>query len=260
MGTGKCYANLQKDKWTVVNNYRPISILYVVSKIVERVIFKYVYNHLHENFILSTYQSSFLPGRFAVTQLIEVYHRFWLSIDRNKDVNVIFLDISKAFHIVWHKGLLYKLHKCGISWHLYNRQQRVVIKRQFSEFIDINAGVTQGFGLGPLFLLYIKNTMHAISNCQIRLFADDSCLFIEVDHREEYALLLNHDLESLQNGKWMASTFLDWLSARLPVCLSACLPACMSACLPTCLYDWLTDWFKSDIIVLMQHYFILFYK
>ena len=141
----------KKDKRTIVNNYRPISLLSVVSKVMERVIFKYVYNHLHDNFILSTYQSGFLPGRSTVTQLIEVYHSFCKSIDRNKEVRVIFLDISKAFDRVWHKGLLYKLQKCGISgnilgWfsnYLSNRQQRVVIEGQFSEFIEINAGVPQ---------------------------------------------------------------------------------------------------------------------
>ena len=211
----------KKDKRTIVNNYRPISLLSVVSKVMERVIFKYVYNHLHDNFILSTYQSGFLPGRSTVTQLIEVYHSFCKSIDRNKEVRVIFLDISKAFDRVWHKGLLHKLQKCGITgnilgWfsnYLSNRQQRVVIEGQFSEFIDINAGVPQGSVLGPLlFLLYINDITHAISNCQIRLFADDTCLFIEVDNREETALLLNHDLESLH--KWSVEWLVDFSETK----------------------------------------------
>ena len=206
----------KKDKKTIVSNYRPISLISVLSKLFEKVIFKYVFNHLHDNFVISTFQSGFLPGKSTVTQLAEVYHHFCNAIDRNKEIRVVFLDISKAFDRVWHTGLLYKLHKSGISnglllWfknYLSDRQQRVVISGEFSSWQDIKAGVPQGSVLGPLlFLLYINDISNAVTHCQIRLFADDTCLFLEVDNREETALKINEDLKGLFNwsNTWLVT-------------------------------------------------------
>ena len=100
---------------------------------------------------------------------------------------MVFLDISKAFDRVWHRGLIYKLKQCGIhgrllDWfvdYLNDRMQRVVINGQFSDWGEIKAGVPQGSVLGPLlFLLYINDIVHTVTHCKIRLFADDTCLFI----------------------------------------------------------------------------------
>ena len=75
-----------------------------------------MYNHLKDNFVLTDFPSGFLPGRS--TQLIEVYHMFCSSIDNEKEVRVIFLDIAKGFDRVWHKGILHKLQKAGIDGNL----------------------------------------------------------------------------------------------------------------------------------------------
>ena len=204
----------KKDKKSDVQNYRPISLISVISKIFEKVIFKYVYNHLNDNFIISSYQSGFLPGKSTTTQLLEVYHHFCKAVDDGKELRVVFLDISKAFDRVWHAGLIYKLHQSGISSNLLNwfknylsdRQQRVVIHGQSSEWSSIKAGVPQGSVLGPLlFLLYINDISYTVQHCHIRLFADDTCLFIEVDNREDAAVKINEDLGALY--QWS----LDWL-------------------------------------------------
>jgi len=113
----------KKDDTDIVSNYRPISILSTVSKIFEKIVFKYIYNHFKDNFVLSDFQSGFLPGRSTITQLIEVYHMFCASIDNGKEVRVIFLDISKAFDQVWHKGILHKLENAGITGQLHRRFQ-----------------------------------------------------------------------------------------------------------------------------------------
>ena len=76
--------------------------------------FKYVYNFFKEHFIISTFQSVFLPGMSTVTQLIEVYHSFCKAVDEGKEIRVVFLDISKAFDKVWHTGNAFKLCKSGI--------------------------------------------------------------------------------------------------------------------------------------------------
>ena len=98
-------------------------------------------------------------------------------------------DISKAFDRVWHKGLLYKLSSVGISgpllrWftdYLDKRKQRVVLPGTASSWTSIKAGVPQGSILGPLlFLVYINDIVENIHS-SIRLFADDTSLFIIVD-------------------------------------------------------------------------------
>ena len=122
--------------------------------------------------------------------------------------------LSKAFDRVWHHGLIYKLKKWGItgpllSWikdYLSNRYQRVIIDGQNSNWNEIGAGVPQGSVLGPLlFLVFINDIVYVIKHCKIRIFADDTCLFITVDNHEEAAQLLNEDLKSIEawSKKWL---------------------------------------------------------
>ena len=172
-----------------LNNYRPVSLLNCGAKVFEKVVFKYVFNHFKDNFLISTHQSGFLPGRSTITQLTELYHAFCKAVSEGKEIRVVFLDISKAFDRVWHSGLLHKLEKFGIkgkllSWftnYLKDRYQRVVINGQSSDWAKLKAGVPQGAVLGPLlFLVFINDIVYVIRHCKIRLFADNTCLFIEV--------------------------------------------------------------------------------
>ena len=74
----------------------------------ERIIFKHVHNHFRDNALIHKWQSGFLPGSATVTQLLEMYNQFYSAIDEGKDVRIVYLDISKAFDRVWHKGSLLK--------------------------------------------------------------------------------------------------------------------------------------------------------
>ena len=206
----------KKEDKNIVSNYRPISLLSIVGKLLEKIVFKHIYNFYRDNFVLTDFQSGFQHGRSTTTQLLEVYHTFCQALDKEKEVRVIFLDISKAFDKVWHKGLLHKLQLSGISgqllaWlkdYLSNRRQRVVINGQNSKWANINAGVPQGSVLGPLlFLLYINDLSTEIHHCKVRFFADDTCLFIEVDNRLESTNLINTDLQNIYNWslKWLVS-------------------------------------------------------
>ena len=116
----------------------------------------------------------------------EIYEAF----ENYDEVRAVFLDISKAFDKVWHKGLVYKLKRCGINGklivlienYLSNRVQRVVLNGQESEWEKINSGVPQGSVLGPLlFLIYINDLTDGISS-NMKLFADDSSLFSRVQN------------------------------------------------------------------------------
>ena len=197
----------KKGAQNILGNYRPISLLSINSKVFEKIIFKYVYNHFKDNFLISVWQSGFQPSMSTMTQLTELYHQFCKAVSDGKEIRVVFLDISKAFDRVWHKGLLFKLRQFGITgdllaWftdYLKDRCQRVIINGQTSNWREIKAGVPQGSNLGPLlFLVFINDIVYVIRHCQIRLFADDTCLYITVDNREEAAEMINEDIASIQ--------------------------------------------------------------
>ena len=115
----------------------------------------------------------------------------------------MFLDISKAFDKVWHKGLLFKLEQNGIKGLLLNilkdllksRKQRVVLNGQHSSWRDVLAGVPQGSILGPLLFLISINDLSDGLNCNPKLFADDTSLFSTVCNINEATNTLNNDFE-----------------------------------------------------------------
>ena len=169
-----------------VTNYRPISLLSVISKCMERCVYKYVYNFLLLNNIITSNQSGFTFGDSAINQLVNISNDFGRALDSGKEIRVVFCDISKAFDRVWHKGLLFKLKQYGISgnllvWferYLSGRSQRVVLNGSNSEWKTINAGVPQCSILGPLlFLLFINDIMTDIKT-SIKLFADATGLYV----------------------------------------------------------------------------------
>ena len=117
----------------------------------------------------------------------------------------VFLDISKAFDKVWHKGLLFKLKIYGVEGqflsllgnYLENHEQRLVLNGQTSEWKKINSGVPQGSVLGPLlFLIYINDLPDGLTS-MCKIFADDTSLFSKVLDVNESAKTLNIDLEKI---------------------------------------------------------------
>ena len=201
---------------TAVSNYRPISLLSNINKVLERIVFKHLYNHFLENDILTPLQSGFIPGDSTVNQLLFLYNAFCKALDAGKEVRVIFCDISKAFDRVWHAGLIHKLRAAGISgnlldWftnYLFKRRQRVVLPGVESLWTFIKAGVPQGSILGPLlYLLFINDIVNEI-HANIRLFADDTSLYLIVEHPDVTAQLLNIDLETI--AKWAKLCFVTF--------------------------------------------------
>ncbi len=126
----------KKDCPHTPSNYRPISLLSCLGKVMERIMFKNIYNHLHSNHLLYDRQSGFLPGHSTVYQLIDIYDQICKSFDAHQYTCMVFCDISKAFDRVWHKGLLFKLQQNGITgnllkWiesYLTDRKQQVTNK------------------------------------------------------------------------------------------------------------------------------------
>jgi hypothetical protein len=196
-----------------VTNYRPVSLLPCISKVLERIVYDRVYSCLQRHTLLSAKQSGFTPGDSTVNQLLHVCHNIYQAFDEGDEVRGVFLDFSKAFDKVWHKGLLYKLEKMGItgsllSWikhYLSGRKQQVLVNGCTSEIGSTNCGVPQGSVLGPLlFLIYINDITESLES-DIYIFADDTSIFTRINKNSVAAAAkLNRDLERIQAwcDKW----------------------------------------------------------
>ena len=174
----------KKNDKQIISNYRPISLLPILAKVFERIIFKNLYNYLTKNKLLTKNQSGFRPGDSCTNQLLSLVHEIHESFDHGFEVRSIYLDISKAFDKVWHEGLVFKLKQNGIEGkllnlfknYLSNRKQRVVLNGMESKWGEIRAGVPQGSVLGPLlFLIYINDLEDGIKS-NVIFFADDTSL------------------------------------------------------------------------------------
>ena len=199
----------KKQSKNLVNNYRPISLLPILGKVFEKVIYNSLFKYLLNNQLLSENQSGFRKGDSCVSQLISITHNIYKAFDGNPSLETrgVFLDISKAFDKVWHKALLFKLKSYGVEGKAYkilkdylsNRKQRVLLNGQFSSWLPINAGVPQSSVLGPLlFLIYINDLSDNLIS-ESKLFADDTSIFSIVFDVNRSAEELNQDLNVIKD-------------------------------------------------------------
>ena len=151
-------------------------------------------------------QSGFIPGDSRINQLLAITTEIYNGFENYEETRALFLDLSKAFDKVWHKGLIFKLKQNGVQGNLLDllenylsdRKQRVVLNGVQSSWKQIHSGVPQGSVLGPLiFLIYINDLADGISS-NIKLFADDASLFIKVKDVEQAHLTLISDLEKIK--------------------------------------------------------------
>ena len=185
-------------------NYRPISLLSNMSKVLEKIVFKRLYEYLTENRLLTEKNSGFKKKDSTTNQLLKIVHQIYQDINDGKDTCMVFLDVSKAFDKAWHKGLFFKLRKMGICGNLLNwikdymsgRHQKVVLNGVESNVCYLEAGVPQGSILGPLlFLIYINDIVEDME-CNINIFADDTSVqqsIIDITSFEK----VNRDLQRL---------------------------------------------------------------
>ena len=195
-----------------VNNYRPISILPVVSKILEKEVHKQLYSYLIDNNLLNPCQHGFRSKRSTHTALINVVDQWLNSIDKGQVTAVVFLDLSKAFDSVKHDILKAKLQVLGVNgidleW--YNSylsccNQRVCYNGVLSSPKPITIGVPQGSALGPLLLLaYVNDLPKSIAKSSINMSADDTAIYYSASDTKAIEDVLNADLSNL--SVWIQS-------------------------------------------------------
>ena len=194
-----------------MENYRPISLLCNVSKVLEDLIYVKMIGTVAKS--ISPCQFGFQSNTSALHQLLLFYHQLITSRD---EVDVIHIDFRKAFDSVPHNELLMKRWNIGITgtlwkWfksYLCNRAQCISINNSLSQCLPVLSGVPQGSILGPLlFLVYINDLPSAITSSNIFIFADDTKCFMKITSELDIQLF-QEDLSSLSH--WSINNHLSF--------------------------------------------------
>ena len=178
-------------------NYRPITLLPVVSKVMESIIADSLSEYFESLQLLSTVQHGFRQRRSCLTNLITVRDYWTKEVDLGHEVDVVYLDFSKAFDRVQHSVLLRKLFQYGISgpmltWiesYLHGRSSTVRVCGAYSEKLPVTMGVPQGSVLGPLLFLVHINDLPKHVQSHIAIFADDAKISRAIISQDDRTIL-----------------------------------------------------------------------
>jgi hypothetical protein len=184
------------------SNYRPISILTLFSKLLEKLFYNRLLCFINNNNVLHSNQFGFRKNKSTSLAVANVISSIINKVKNDKKVALVLLDLKKAFDFINHDLLINKLKHYGIrglpqQWlisYLLNRSQKVKVNCSFSTNRSVSAGVPQGSVLGPLlFNIFINDTFQFMdSNCEILLYADDTAIIFSSDTEVELQLLVNN--------------------------------------------------------------------
>ena len=219
----------KKDDASSVKNYKPISILSAIPKLLERVMYDQLYDVFKSKFSLN--MSGFLRGHSCCTALLKMVDDWRLALDSKKITGSTAIDLSKAFDSICHNLLLAKLRAYGhnddaiafLQSYLIDRQQRVKFHGKFSEWCPVKCGVPQGSLLGPLlFNIFLNDLNFAGQISSLRLYADDTTTYASDLNIIALEISLNQDLNILVT--WFSQNYMTVNSIKLKVCYLAVTP------------------------------------
>ena len=192
-----------------ITNYRPISILPVLSKIFERSASDQIVEFLETNKLINRNQHAYRKCHSTTTCLTEVTNYLYKLVDKKKFTAIASLDLSKAYDSICHGLLLHKLTTMGfgteiIEWiksYLKNRKQIIKFKKHTSEEETTLSGVPQGSILGPiLFIIFTNDLADEFTTCKMISYADDCQLIVDADSMPELKIKLENVIVTAQ--KW----------------------------------------------------------
>ena len=198
-----------------MDNYRPISVLCISSKIFERAIHSQLCGLLEKNKLLSPYQCGFRKRYSTELATISLSDSILRSMDQGMLTGSVFIDLKKAFDTVDHDLIIEKLSRYGVRnsellWsrnYLHDRSQVVQYENSLSPPSRISTGVPQGSVLGPLlFVLFINDLPDCIIKCSILMYADDTVLFFSARCPKVIETTLNSQLSIVND--WLQDNFL----------------------------------------------------
>ena len=193
-------------KRSTAKNYRPVSLLSVVSKVFEKLVNNRIVDHLEKCGLFPDFQYGFRSSRSTADLLTIVPDRIARAFNRSGATRAVALDIFKAFDRVWHAGLLHKRKSFGISGQIFglvssilsNRRLQVVPDGKSSQEHPVNTGVPQSSILDLTFFLLCVNDLPDDVICDIAIYADDTTLYSKCDKASDLwqQLELDSELES----------------------------------------------------------------
>ena len=198
---------LQKDgDKTDVANLRPITLLPIIGKMLEKIVNNRLMSYLEENSILDKKQGGFRSGHSTASTIAYYTNEVYRGLNDRYFTLSTFVDLKKAFDTVNHSILLKKLSKLGVGGPLYEwlvsylseRKQKTFVNGKTSKEGIVKCGVPQGSILGPtLFLIYINDLSQVLENCNAYLYADDTVVSISGFHLHILTRKMEYDLKIL---------------------------------------------------------------
>jgi hypothetical protein len=206
----------------ILKNYRPVSNLSFISKILEKVIDKRIDQHLQKNCLHEKYQSAYRRFHSTETALLKVQSDILETLDKGATTVLIMLDLSAAFDTIDHKVLLQRFERmygitgCALQWvssYLHNRSQVVVIENELSDPVTLKFGVPQGSVLGPKFYtMYTRPLGDLICKYGLKyhFYADDTQLYVSFNTRDNTA-----ELEALRCVETCLKDIENWMHQNM---------------------------------------------